>query len=190
VTALRLLLCSGLLVHKLLWETLKRRDAGPVAREAAPVSAPVRAVKALKAVALGSLIVQTLFLDVLPIAKHPAPLRRLGTAMYLVGLITAIAGRVQLGKNWADIEDAEVQPGQDVLTTGVYRFIRHPIYGGDVLLLIGLELALNSWLVLASLVPLVVVIRRATAEEAMLTRTFPRYADYRARTKGFIPFVL
>lgn len=188
--ALRLLLCSGLLAHKLLWESLKGRDGGSGAREPAPATAPVRAVKGLKALALGGLICQTLFLDVLPIARRPGPLRRIGTAMYVVGLLTAVAGRLQLGKNWANIEDSEVKPDQELLTTGIYRFVRHPIYGGDVLLLAGLELALNSWLVLGSLVPLAVVVRRAAAEEAMLAREFPRYVAYRERTKGFIPFVV
>jgi protein-S-isoprenylcysteine O-methyltransferase Ste14 len=156
----------------------------------APTTARVRAVKALKVFALGSVIVQTLFLDVLPIASRPAPLRRIGTAMYVVGLLTAIMGRLQLGTNWTNIEDSAVKPDRQMVTSGVYRFVRHPIYSGDLLLLVGLELALNSWLVLATLAPLAVVVRRAAAEEAMLAREFPAYLAYQERTKRFIPFVV
>jgi protein-S-isoprenylcysteine O-methyltransferase Ste14 len=57
-------------------------------------------------------------------------------------------------------------------------------------MLTGLELALNSWLVLTVLIPLAVGIRQALAEEALLSRVFPDYGAYRKRTKRFIPFIL
>jgi protein-S-isoprenylcysteine O-methyltransferase Ste14 len=88
------------------------------------------------------------------------------------------------------VEEAQVLPEQQVVSSGIYGYIRHPIYTGDLLLLAGLELALNSWLVLGVLAPLVMVVRRAKAEEAILSRALPEYADYTARTKRFIPFVV
>ena len=53
--------------------------------------------------------------------------------------------------NWSDIETAEVLCEHAVVSHGVYRYVRHPIYIGDIALLVGLELALNSWLVLGAL---------------------------------------
>jgi protein-S-isoprenylcysteine O-methyltransferase Ste14 len=110
--------------------------------------------------------------------------------IFFVGLTLAILGRLQLGKNWLDLEDARVRSDQSLVTGGVYAYVRHPIYGGDILLLFGLQLALNSWLVLAIVIPLVIVIRQVLAEETLLLRAFPGYVSYCARTKRFIPFVV
>jgi protein-S-isoprenylcysteine O-methyltransferase Ste14 len=188
--AFRLVLFSGLLFHKLLWEVLKRRHAPPRSPKAAPKSAPLRIVKAFKVAVLGLLMCQVLFLNVLPISRRPAPLRRLGAALYLVGLVMAVTGRVQLGRNWADLEDSQVGPDQAVVTAGIYRLIRHPIYVGDTLLLAGLQLALNSWLALLSLGVVALIVKRAAAEETMLSQVLPAYAAYRDGTKRFIPFMV
>lgn len=79
---------------------------------------------------------------------------------------------------------------QQFVTTGVYNYIRHPIYFGDVLLFLGLQLALNSWLVLGvfALMPFVVV--QTKKEEEILLKAFPGYHSYKQKTKAFIPFLL
>ena len=187
--ALRLGMLIGLLAHKGLWEILKRRDVAP--RAAPPAILPsVRLVKLAKIGALAFLMVQTLCLEVLPIAREPRALRWVGAAIFVLGLATAMVGRVQLGRNWVDLEDAQVRPGQSLVEYGVYRYIRHPIYTGDLLLLVGLELALNSWLVLGTALLGAVVARRALVEEALLARQLAGYRAYCARTKRFIPFLV
>jgi protein-S-isoprenylcysteine O-methyltransferase Ste14 len=97
---------------------------------------------------------------------------------------------LHLGGNWVDLEDYQVLPTQALVTSGIYQYLRHPIYAGDVLLLFGLELALNSWLVLGVVAIFVVALRQALAEEKLLARTFPGYGAYCAQTKRFLPFVL
>lgn len=184
----RIALFLGLVCHKLVWEMMKRRVRGP-ADQAAPARAPIRIVKAAKVGVLGFLAVQTLCLDLWPIAADPGPLRVVGTGLYILGLTMALLGRLQLGDNWVDLEDYQVLPRQALVTRGIYRYVRHPIYAGDILLLVGLQLALNSWLVLATVIPLAIIIRQARQEEALLAHTFPDYRFYRARTKRFIPFV-
>jgi protein-S-isoprenylcysteine O-methyltransferase Ste14 len=77
-----------------------------------------------------------------------------------------------------------------VVAYGVFRYIRHPIYVGDLLLLLGLELSLNSWLVLAVVCMIPGVLRQAVREERMLVIALPGYAAYCARTKRFIPFLV
>ena len=109
-----------------------------------------RWLQSFKALVLAFVAFQTLFLDLLPIYERPHHFRIIGTGIYFVGLATAVIGRLQLGKNWLDLEDYQLLAGQSLVTHGIYRYIRHPIYTGDILLLVGLELALNSWLVLAS----------------------------------------
>jgi protein-S-isoprenylcysteine O-methyltransferase Ste14 len=182
----RVLLFLGLVLHKAVWEVLKRAD-GP-ARTTSPPGR-VRLVKAVKVLVLAFLLVQTLCLDLFPLGA-PGQLQLAGGALYLLGLGVALAARVQLGRNWLDLESFDVLPRQTLVDRGLYGYIRHPIYTGDLLLVTGLQLALDSWLVLA-VVPLALfVVRQVLAEEALLSRTFPAYARYCAETKRFIPFVV
>ena len=184
---LRVLLFLGLVLHKAVWEVLKRADPPP-RRAAMPHR--LQLIKALKLLVLAFLLVQTLFLDVLPISTAPGQLQLLGGVLYLLGLGIAVTARVQLGRNWLDLESFDVRPEQTIVDRGIYRYVRHPIYTGDLLLVTGLELALNSWLVLA-VVPLALfVVKQVSAEETLLSRTFPSYARYCAGTKRFIPFVV
>jgi protein-S-isoprenylcysteine O-methyltransferase Ste14 len=184
------MLLVGLVLHKLLWEVMKRRDGAPKQAAAQPPAGQLSLVKLAKMGALGFLVAQTLLLNVLPISARPRPLRMVGLFLYLSGLMVAIAGRLGLGNNWVDLEDSQVLPDHAVVSSGIYRYIRHPIYTGDLLLLAGLQLALNSWLVLGVLAPALIVFRRALVEERQLDQALPDYADYRARTKRFIPFVV
>ncbi len=190
MTALRLVLVLGLVFHKAIWEVMKRRGGAPrMGRQPAPGLAK-RAVKYGKVAALTFLLVQTLFLDLFPISEDLTPLRALGAGIYFLGLAVAVAGRLALGRNWANLEDSRVLPEQRLVRNGIYAYIRHPIYTGDILLLVGLELALNSWLVAGTLIPLLVIVRRVAVEETLLSRTFKGYEEYRQQTKRFIPFFL
>jgi protein-S-isoprenylcysteine O-methyltransferase Ste14 len=189
IDPLRLYLLSGLVLHKLVWEVLKRSRPVDAARGSAPAPR-VRAVKVVKVAILAAILVQTLSPEVLPIAQDAAALRLMGAAMFTVGLLTAISGRLQLGDNWLDIETSGVMKSQRVVQRGLYRVVRHPIYTGDLILLIGLELALNSWFVLAACLLVPVVTWKAVGEEKMLARSLPGYAEYCRQTKRFVPYVI
>jgi len=184
-----LFLVGGLIVHKLVWEVLKRRNRPSQPPAMPSVSLQKRIVKLGKIGFLVFLMIQTIFLDILPISDNGFLVRIAGIAIYATGLLVAIVGRLQLGDNWVDLEDAQVLEGQSVVSKGIYSYIRHPIYTGDILLLIGLELAINSWLVLCILVLVPVVVRQASSEEALLMKMLPGYEAYRKRTKMFIPYI-
>ena len=113
-----------------------------------------------------------------------------GTAIYTLGLAVAIVGRVQLGRNWSDIEAARVLAHQTVVQRGVNRYIRHPIYVGDLLLLTGLELALNSWLVLGVLALTPIVLSRRSARRSSSSSPSAATGRYCRTSKRFIPFVV
>ena len=189
---LRAYLFAGLVVHKLVWEWLKRnqRVAGAKAViDDAPLH--VRLAKLAKILVLGAILVQTVTpWTWFPILVAPQTLLIVGVAIYSIGLAVAIAGRVQLGSNWADIEAAQVLTHQTVIQHGLYRFVRHPIYVGDLLLLTGLELALNSWLVLGVIVLTPIVLSRAVREEELLKQSLTGYREYCRTSKRFIPFVV
>ncbi len=186
---LRIYLLGGLLVHKAVWEVLKRRQTIEFAKPGRS-SLKVQAVKAVKIAILLAIAVQTLLPDVLPLTSDPLVLRIAGTLIYSAGLLIAIRGRTELGGNWSDIEVARVLNKQRVVSNGPYRLIRHPIYVGDLMLLLGLELALNSYLVLGVLLLAPIVLRQAVEEEKKLARALPGYEAYCANTKRFIPFVV
>jgi protein-S-isoprenylcysteine O-methyltransferase Ste14 len=190
---LRIYLLAGLLAHKAVWEILKRRQANPAGnktKSTASRSLPVQAVKAIKIAILIGIAVQTFLPDVLPISREPLVLRIAGTLIYTAGLLIAIRGRTQLGGNWSDIEASRILSQHAIVSEGPYRFIRHPIYVGDLLLIFGLELALNSWLVVGVLFLAPVVLGMAIREEKKLMLTLPGYQGYCSRTKRFIPFVV
>ncbi len=183
---LQIYLLFGLVLHKVVWELLRQKTSEkPVENR----SVGLTMVKLVKICILLGVIVQIWLPDILPIAANSLPVRAIGTAVYTIGLITALSARFQLGENWANIEAGQVLNNQNVVAKGVYRYVRHPIYVGDLLLLFGLELALNSWLVMGVLVLAPVVLLKAINEERMLTEELPGYSAYRDRSKRFIPFV-
>ena len=81
--------------------------------------------------------------------------------------------------------------GQTVVTTGPYRWVRHPMYAGATLYIIGTPLLLGSWIGLAVL-PLLIgaMMLRIPMEERALRRGLPGYDGYAARVRyRLVPFV-
>ncbi len=184
---LQIYLLFGLVLHKIVWEILRKKaDEKPSETKSVTLSI----IKAIKIGILLGVIVQIFLPEILPISSEPFRLQVVGTIIYTIGLLTAIAARFQLGDNWANIETGQVMQSQKVVARGIYGLIRHPIYTGDLLLLLGLQLALNSWLVLGVLILAPVVMLKALNEEKMLVQELSGYDAYCARTKRFIPFVI
>jgi len=78
----------------------------------------------------------------------------------------------------------EVDPEQRVVSTGPYRLVRHPMYAGALVFMLGVPLALGSWWGLLPWVALAAIILwRLLEEEAYLSRNLPGYTDYCARTR-------
>lgn len=78
----------------------------------------------------------------------------------------------------------EVASDQRVISTGIYAFIRHPMYSGGLALFIGMPLALGSyWGLLAFPVALAALIWRLLDEERFLAKNLPGYTEYRAEVR-------
>ena len=187
---LRIYLLLGLITHKVVWELLKRNSTARTAKSLGVQPLKLTLIKMVKSAILLSIVVQTLLPDIFPITSQPDQLRVVGIAVYSLGLLAAILSRIHLGRNWSDIESGQVLQQQGVVSKGLYSWIRHPIYVADLLLLLGLELSLNSWLVIGVLVLAPVVLLQAIREEKMLVEKLPGYESYCAQTKRFIPFVV
>jgi protein-S-isoprenylcysteine O-methyltransferase Ste14 len=118
------------------------------------------------------------------------PYRIAGTIVMWVGLAIRVWAIATLGRAFRTT--VEVAPGQTVVSTGPYRWVRHPSYGGLLLIVTGFGLAAGHWLVLivCALLPLTALLRRVQIEEAELTAVLgDPYRAYQARTKRLIPGV-
>ena len=77
--------------------------------------------------------------------------------------------------------------GQQVVTSGPYRFVRHPGCSGGLLLLLSAGFALGSWIAMAPIMLMVpLMVRRTLIEERMLAHALPGYADYMRRVPSRI----
>lgn len=124
-----------------------------------------------------------------PLAVHSPILKVVGLILFAAGLALAIWARVYLGRNWGMPMTQRAEP--ELVTSGPYRFVRHPIYSGLLLALLGTALATNLYFLVALVIVGAYFIYSATVEERTMTSTFPaEYPGYKAHTKMLIPFVL
>jgi protein-S-isoprenylcysteine O-methyltransferase Ste14 len=123
------------------------------------------------------------------LAVHSPVLGAIGAVVFVSGLALAIWARVHLGRNWGMPMTERVEP--ELITSGPYRLIRHPIYTGLLLGILGTALATNLVGLIVAAVMCGVFYRAATVEERNLIAAFPTaYPAYRDSTKKLIPFIL
>jgi len=123
---------------------------------------------------------------------HPAfsgpVLAGVGLGVWAAGLAIAVWARLYIGRNWGMPMTRRVEP--ELVTTGPYRLVRHPIYAGILLALVGTALAISPLGLIAVAVLAAFFTFSATREERFLAEEFPSaYPPYKARTKMLIPFV-
>jgi protein-S-isoprenylcysteine O-methyltransferase Ste14 len=113
----------------------------------------------------------------------------IGTFLEIGGVALAVWGRRQLGANWSSA--ASVKEGQELVTSGPYRLVRHPIYAGFLWAVLGAALTHSGLLWITALAILIpVFVYRMSVEEKLMTGEFPdQYPEFQRRTKRVIPFV-
>ena len=116
-------------------------------------------------------------------------LRAAGAVLALAGLAGYLLSHVWLRANWS--LGASVREGQELVAHGPYRVVRHPMYSSMTLVVFGSGLLVGDYLMLAAtaLVGAAYFVR-ARAEERLLVRELPGYADYARRVKMFVPYVV
>ena len=111
-----------------------------------------------------------------------------GLVLFAAALAFAVWARVHLGRNWGTPMTRKDDP--ELVTSGPYRLVRHPIYSGILVAGVGTGLALSwSWLIPVGLAA-IYFIYGATVEERYLAEQFPEdYPAYTRSTKMLVPFV-
>ena len=112
-----------------------------------------------------------------------------GVVLCIAGVGLAVLGRFYLGRNWGLPASRKENP--ELVTDGPYRYVRHPIYGGIMLAMLGTAIGAGAFWV----VPLVLFsgyfVYSARREESIMIAQFPgQYPAYMRRTRMFLPFAL
>ncbi len=115
--------------------------------------------------------------------------RWIGFILYAVGGVLRLAPVFVLGRRFSGL--VAIQPGHRLVTSGLYKVIRHPSYLGLFINALGWALAFRSWVGVAiAVLMLIVVLFRIRSEERLLSETFgAEYDAYRARTWRLAPFI-
>jgi protein-S-isoprenylcysteine O-methyltransferase Ste14 len=122
------------------------------------------------------------------ITKDPW-LQAIGLVVFLSGLALAIWARRYLGRNWGMPMTEKVDP--ELVTTGPYRRVRHPIYSGIILAMIGTAIAVSWYWLLAVILLGAYFVYSAVNEERYMAGLFPdTYPAYKGSTKMLVPYVL
>jgi protein-S-isoprenylcysteine O-methyltransferase Ste14 len=179
MSAVRIAVALGWLVLGVIW-LIAGVAAKPGSRgrrswlSAVLVMAVVVLLRVLKP---GGLVVRS------PILVYP------GGVVFAIGLALALWARLAIGRNWGMPKTLKDEP--ELVTSGPYRFVRHPIYTGFLLAMLGSALATSLYWLIVLVIIGGYFVHSARVEERLMTASFPdTYPGYRERTKMLIPFLL
>jgi protein-S-isoprenylcysteine O-methyltransferase Ste14 len=107
------------------------------------------------------------------------------TLLVLAGSAAAVFTLLRLRRSFSMMAEA-----RRLVTSGPYRWVRHPLYLAEELAVVGIFMQfLSLWTVLLLALQIAFQLRRMHNEEVVLTQTFPEYAAYRQQTARLIPGV-
>ena len=112
----------------------------------------------------------------------------IGLVLFALGLGFAIWARMHIGRNWGTPMAQKDEP--ELVTSGPYHLVRHPIYSGILLAGVGTAVALNWQWLTAVVLAGIYFLYSATVEERYMTEQFPdNYPVYKRSTKMLVPFI-
>jgi protein-S-isoprenylcysteine O-methyltransferase Ste14 len=122
------------------------------------------------------------------ILPHTLGIAVLADLIVLAGFVIAVWARLVLGGNWSS--RVVLKENHELIQRGPYHFVRHPIYSGLLLMVLGtVVLAGTLGAFVALLICSCAFWIKLRQEEALLTKRLPGYSEYKARTKALIPLV-
>jgi len=162
----------------------RRMRTGPVA-ETRPVQKVVIVVAFLSLVAL---IVVSVLDHRFGWSPVPAAICLVGDVLVAVGLGMAMLVVIQNGYAASTIT---VESGQKLVSTGLYALVRHPMYTGNTIMMLGVPLALGSYWGLVFVIPgLLALVVRIGDEEQLLKQELEGYSEYAQKVHyRLVPYV-
>jgi protein-S-isoprenylcysteine O-methyltransferase Ste14 len=119
---------------------------------------------------------------------HNIILEIIGTVLLIMGLSFAVWARINLGKNWGMPMTRKTEP--ELVTSGPYRYVRHPIYTALILASLGTAIAIGAYLLVIFFVFIFYFTFSARREEDYLSKEFGNtYMAYKKKSKMLIPFL-
>ena len=127
-----------------------------------------------------------LYLQIWPVGFWPF---WLGAAVTIAGLLLAVWARQHLGRNWS--RSVTIKQDHELLTTGPYALVRHPIYTGSLTGFLGTAIALSEVRGFISLLLIFLVLwAKLRMEEQWMRSEFgPTYSAYVQQTAALVPYV-
>jgi protein-S-isoprenylcysteine O-methyltransferase Ste14 len=118
----------------------------------------------------------------------PATVSLVGDVLVVIGLGLAMLVVIQNGYAAANVT---VEAGQHLVSTGLYGLVRHPMYTGNVILMVGVPLALGSYWGLVFVIPgVIVLVLRIRDEEDLLAHELSGYHEYTQQVRyRLVPYV-
>jgi len=162
----------------------RRMRAGPIA-EARPVQ---RIIISIALLSLAAMIVISALDHRFGWSSVPTTVCLAGDVLVAIGLGLAMMVVVQNSYAAANVT---VEAGQTVISTGLYGLVRHPMYAGNVVMMVGIPLALGSYWGLVFVIPgLLVLAIRIRDEEELLGQQLDGYSQYTQRVRyRLVPYV-
>jgi protein-S-isoprenylcysteine O-methyltransferase Ste14 len=112
----------------------------------------------------------------------------IGVILCVAGMAFLVWGRQTLGRNWSQTVAAKKEP--ELVTSGPYRYVRHPMYFGGVSAAIGSAIVCGGGWTFLTVILGSLFLWRVVAEDKLMAQQFPNeYADYKKRTKALIPYI-
>ena len=125
----------------------------------------------------------SLAIVVLPARELSVPLHVASTMLIVGGIVFALYAVLELGRSLSMLPEA-----RRLVTNGPYSVIRHPLYLGEAVALVGVTLQyLSPWALALLALQCIFQLERMKNEELVLSRAFPDYRDYAARTARLVP---
>ena len=127
--------------------------------------------------------------SIYPVVPNSPIIDAIGTVVCATGIAVAIWARVHLGRNWS--AEPAIKEGHILVTSGPYRFVRHPIYASLLLAACGSALVGGSiWIVVLITLAGILMYRMIKEERILFAEFKQEYFAYKRRTCLLIPFIL
>jgi len=112
-----------------------------------------------------------------------------GFTLVIIGSIEAVLGRLALGSNWTESYEYQIKAKHELIVYGIYKYVRHPIYGGLMLAVTGAFVVAKTYLFIpVFLLQLILMAKFAKREEKLLCNYFgEEYVVYMQKTKMLFP---